>query len=335
MQTTVQVTPDRIMQMAHGFWPAAILSSAAAYDFFTHIAHGRDTSDAIAGAAGTDPRGTRMVLDSLVALELLTKQGGRYALTAETDTFLVRDRRTSIAEMIAEHPPLMWDEWGRLREALKTGRPVRTVDDLGSGGEFFPRLIRMIMSLSLGPADAVAEYLGIGSVLTGARVLDVGAGACAWTIPFARRDPAARITAFDLEPVLRESAKIVREFGVADSFQMQPGDYRTDDLGNDYDVVVFGNVCHIETADSNRQLIASAHRALKAGGRLVIGDMLPNEERTGPAFPVMFAINMFLHCDGDTYTFGEYHTWLLEAGFARAEAYDTHRSHSPVIIATR
>ena len=32
MQTAVQsLTPDRIMQMAHGFWPAAIISSAAAY----------------------------------------------------------------------------------------------------------------------------------------------------------------------------------------------------------------------------------------------------------------------------------------------------------------
>jgi SAM-dependent methyltransferase len=336
MPTTVQITPDRIMQMSHGFWPAAIISSAAAYDFFTHIAHGHDTADAVASAAGTDPRGTRMVLDALVALEFLTKQqDARYALTPESDTFLVRDRRTSIAEMIAGHPPLMWDDWGRLREALKTGRPVRTVDDAESGGEFFPKLIRMIMSLSLGPADAVAEYLGIGSTLTGARILDVGAGACAWTIPFARRDRTAAITAFDLPSVLREAAKIVQEFGVAEPFRMQPGDYRTDEFGRDYDVVIFGNICHIETPDTNRQLFARALRALKSGGRLVIGDMLPNEDRTGPPFPVMFAINMFLHGDGDTYTFNEYRGWLREAGFAGVEPYDTHRSHSPVIIATR
>jgi SAM-dependent methyltransferase len=335
MQKTLQVTPDRIMQMSHGFWPASIISSAAAYDFFTHIAHGRDTAAAVAAAAGTDPRGTRMVLDSLVALEFLTKKNGRYALTPESDAFLVRDRSTSIVEMIAEHPPLMWDDWGRLREALKTGRPVRTVDDVASGGEFFPRLIRMIMSLSLGPADAVAEHLGIGTTLTGTRILDVGAGACAWTIPFARRDRTAGITALDLQPVLDETAKIVQEFGVAESFRLQAGDYRTDEFGSDYDIVVFGNICHIETPETNRRLIARAHRALKARGRLVIGDMLPNDARTGPPFPVMFALNMFLHCDGDTYTFEEYRAWLREAGFTAVESYDTERSHSPVIIATR
>src|SRR5438093_12980267 len=172
MQTTVQVTPDRIMQMAHGFWPAAIISSAAAFDFFTHIAHGHDTADTVASAAGTDPRGTRMVLDALVALEFLTKrQGGRYALTPESDAFLVRDRRTSIVEMIAEHPPLMWEDWGRLREALQTGRPVKTVGDTGSGCEFVPKLIRMIMSPSFGPADAVSEHPGVGTRLTAPETL--------------------------------------------------------------------------------------------------------------------------------------------------------------------
>jgi 2-polyprenyl-3-methyl-5-hydroxy-6-metoxy-1,4-benzoquinol methylase len=336
MQTTVQqMTPDRIMQMAHGFWPAAIISSAAAYDFFTHIAQGRNTVDAIASAAGTDRRGTRMVLDSLVSLEFLTKEDGRYALTPESDAFLVRDRPASILEMVAEHPALMWDDWGKLREALKTGRPVKTVDDTASGNEFFPKLIRMIMSLSLGPADAVAEHLGVGATLKGAAIVDVGAGACAWTIPFARRDRTARITAFDLPAVLHETAKIVREFGVAESFRMQAGDYRTEELGSDYDIAIFGNICHIETPQANRELIARAHRALKPGGRLVIGDMLPNEDRTGPPFPIMFALNMFLHGEGDSYTFGEYRDWLREAGFARAEPYDTHRSHSPVIIATR
>jgi 2-polyprenyl-3-methyl-5-hydroxy-6-metoxy-1,4-benzoquinol methylase len=335
MQTTVQVTPDRIMQVSHGFWPAAIVSSAAAYDFFTHIAHGHTTAATVASAAGTDPRGTRMVLDSLVSLEFLTKKDGRYGLTPDTETFLVSDRQGSIRDMIAQHPTLMWDDWGKLREALKTGRPVSRVDDAGDGGEFFPRLIRMIMSMSLGPADAVAEHFGIGSRLTGARILDIGAGACAWTIPFARRDRTAEIIAFDLQPVLVETAKIVKEFGVADSFRMQAGDYRTDDFGSNYDIIVLGNICHIETADANRQLFARANRALKTGGRLVIGDMLPNEERTGPPFPVMFAVNMFLHGGGDTYTFGEYQSWLRGTGFARVDSYDTKRSHSPVIIATK
>lgn len=336
MTTTVeQVTPDRIMLMTHGFWPAQILSSAAACDFFTHIAHGRQTAEAVANAAGTDPRATRMVLDSLVALEFLRKDAGCYSLAPDAEAFLVRDRPQSVIEMVAEHPPLMWEHWGKLRDSLKSGQPVKRVHETAGGGEFFPKLIRMIMSLSLGPAQVTAEHLGIGTTLKGAAVLDVGAGGCAWSIPFAKRDPAARITAFDLPPVLDESSKIVREFGVSRSFSMQPGDYRKDELGHEYDIIIFGNICHIETSDGNRALIGRAFRALKDGGRLVIGDMVPNEERSGPPFPVMFALNMLLHGEGDTYTFSEYQRWLEEEGFRQAEAFDTRRSHSPVIIATK
>jgi SAM-dependent methyltransferase len=138
-----------------------------------------------------------------------------------------------------------------------------------------------------------------------------------------------------LQSVLNEASKIVGEFGVSQSFRMQPGDYRKDELGAEYDVVIFGNICHIETPDGNRALIGRAFRALKRGGRLVIGDMVPNEDRSGPPFPVMFALNMLLHSGGDTYTFSEYRRWLEEEGFRQAEAFETHRSHSPVIIATR
>jgi hypothetical protein len=63
--------------------------------------------------------------------------------------------------------------------------------------------------------------------------------------------------------------------------------------------------------------------------------MVANEDRTGPPFPVMFALNMLLHSEGDTYTFSEYRRWLEGEGFGRVEAFDTHRSHSPVIIASK
>ena len=43
--------------------------------------------------------------------------------------------------------------------------------------------------------------------------------------------------------------------------------------------------------------------------------MIPNDGRTGPAFPIFFALNMLLNtAKGDTYTLAEYRSWLTEAG---------------------
>ncbi len=334
---TGPLTPDRLMGIAHGFWASQILASAAHYGFFTLISRGKNTADAIASAAGTDPDGTRMVLDSLVALEILRKQEGAYALTPEAEAFLVNGRPGDISPMIADHPQVLWNEWGRLRDALKR-RPKASAEyteDPGAEG-FFARLIRIIMPLALGPADAVAEHLGVGTSRKGLRILDVGAGSGAWTMPFARRDPSAEITAFDLPRVLGETRKIVDETGLGARYRLQAGDLTRDDFGEArYDIAVLGNICHGLTPDQNRDLFTRLHRAIVPGGQLVIADMVPNEQRSGPPFPVLFAVNMYLMTGGDTYTFSEYAAWLAQAGFSHPTAFDTHRSHSPVILATR
>ena len=331
------VTPDRVMSLAHGFWVSQIVGAAAHYRFFTHIARGTRTAAAVAGAAGTDPTGTRMVLDSLVAVDLLRKSGDAYTLAPDADAFLVEGRPGNISDMIAEHPRLLWQEWGQFREALKT-RPAAAAEytENPQAEAFFARLIRVIMPLALGPADAVAEHLGAGTTRRGSRILDVGAGSGAWTMPFARRDQAAEITAFDLPHVIAETRKIVDEAGLGARYHVQAGDLVRDDFGDErYDIAVLGNICHGLTPDQNVDLLRRVHRALKPGGQLVIADMVPNEERTGPPFPVLFAVNMYLMTAGDTYPFSTYKDWLTRTGFSQPRTFDTRRSHSPVVIADR
>ncbi|HEY3883917.1 MAG TPA: methyltransferase dimerization domain-containing protein, partial [Vicinamibacterales bacterium] len=204
------------MSLAHGFWVSQILASAAHYKFFTHISKGADSAEAVAAAAGTDPTGTRTVLDSLTAVNVLRKKDGTYSLAPEADAFLVEGRPADISPMIADHPMLLWQEWGKLRDALKARPGAKTAEyeENPDAEAFFAKLIRVIMPLALAPADAVAEHLGAGTSRKGLRILDVGAGSGAWTMPFARRDTGAEITAFDLPHVIKETQKIVDESGL-------------------------------------------------------------------------------------------------------------------------
>ena len=54
-------------------------------------------------------------------------------------------------------------------------------------------------------------------------------------------------------------------------------------------------------------MIERAHRALRDQGLLLIGEFVPNDERTGPEVPLLFGLNMLVNTPhGDVFTMGEY-----------------------------
>jgi hypothetical protein len=70
-------------------------------------------------------------------------------------------------------------------------------------------------------------------------------------------------------------------------------------------------------------LFRKAHRALKSGGLFVINDFLPNEERTGPTFPLRFSVYTLTHTpSGECWTLSQYGSWLKEAGFGSIRTYN-------------
>src|SRR6202012_2150921 len=109
--------------------------------------------------------------------------------------------------------------------------------------------------------------------------------------------------------------------GVAKRYDFLPGDlHRVAFPSGKFDLALLGHIAHGESEPSVRQIFKRLHAALKPGGRLAIIDMIPNEERTGPPFPLIFALNMLVQPDaGGTYTLNEYKTWLGEAGFSSVE----------------
>jgi hypothetical protein len=60
-----------------------------------------------------------------------------------------------------------------------------------------------------------------------------------------------------------------------------------------------------------------------------------NEDRTGPANAMIFAVNMLVNTDeGDTFTFAEMSGWLREAGFTNVRTIES-PGPSPLLLASR
>ncbi|HVB32947.1 MAG TPA: methyltransferase [Patescibacteria group bacterium] len=326
--------PQRLQQMHFALASERVLAASLELSLFPIIATGKQSAAEIAAAAEASERGTRMLLDALVGFELLTKQNGAYRLTPDAERYLVRGSPDYMGAVYENNA--MWENWSHLTEAVRVGKSPHSASRPEIAQEFFPVLIRTLHIANREPARQLAAWLAGPGEKRAMRVLDIGCGSGVWSLAVAAANPEARVTAFDFPKVLESTRRFVAAESLGDRYEFLAGDFRTFDFpGKQFDLAMLGNIVHGENETQARRLFAQIHRTLGAGGRLAIIDMIPNEERTGPLFPLLFALNMLLHTDeGDTYTLDQYRRWLTEAGFAKVETVDI-ASASPAIVATK
>lgn len=330
-ETTGAVGPESLLQMSFSFGPARVLATALQLRVFSHIASGQGTAQEVAQAAGASERGMRMLLDALVGFQLLGKTGERYELTPLAAQYLVRDEPDYVGGMMESER--FFEAWSHLTDVVRTGKPPHRIEAQEAAEQFFPILVRSLHVVNREPAHRAAQALGAGTSHTGMKVVDVACGSGVWGIAIAEADREAHVTAQDFPGMFETTREYLKRHGVEDRYDFLPGDLKQVDFGVErFDLALLGNIVHSEGERSSRDLFKRLHAGLRPGGRIVIVDMVPNDERTGPPFALLFALNMLINTEeGGTYTMSEYTRWLNDAGFGRVEAVDL-GTHSPLII---
>ncbi|MGH7845168.1 MAG: class I SAM-dependent methyltransferase [Candidatus Binatia bacterium] len=314
-----QLSFHPLLRLLADFGNSRILDAALEYDFFTWIHRGLHTHEEIARAAGTAPRATRIVLDSLIALALVEKREQKYFLPPISQSFLVKDQANYVGDF--RHVALaMWDGLAHLKETLKTGKPLGRMDT-GSELQVWEKLVVGILPIARPVATELCRILKIGEQKRGLKVLDIAGGSSIFGMTILERDPTAHITQIDWANVNAVAKKLNRERGLDGKIRFVDGEFRSAPMEESrYDLVLASNFCRFESPEGNQELFQKALRFLKPGGVFVINDFLPNEERTAPSFALRFSVYTLTHTPaGECYTLSEYSRWLRLAGFKNFE----------------
>jgi ubiquinone/menaquinone biosynthesis C-methylase UbiE len=324
------------MQLTWGYAAPLILEAGLKHGVFDLLDKGARTADEVSEATGTSGRGMRILLDSIVGFAFLTKDSNqRYALTPESAAFLVSNKPGFRGGLVRHTTAHLLPPWMQLTEIVRTGQPAQFVNQQGSGAEFFEEFVEDLFPMSYMAGKRLAEELKLPEASEPKSVLDLATGSGVWGISLAEGSPNVRVTAVDWPGVLSATRRMTERFKLADRFHLVAGDLLEADFGSEHDVATLGHILHSEGAERSRSLLKKTFQALKSGGTIAIAEFVPNDERTGPPLPLLFAVNMLVNTtQGDTFTFAEISSWLRDAGFGDIRQLEA-PAPSPLILATK
>lgn len=314
MSAKIEKEIEALNDEASAFMRSQVLLVANQYGLFTELDGRSMTSDEIALSLGTDPRATRMILDALAGMNYLEKENGAYRNSEISRRLLVAGSPHYQGDSL-RHRYRQWFSWSALRDVMKTGVPPESLTaEYKESDEQRSRDFTLAMSNS---SRIRAERLVASLDVTGVKVLlDLGGGPGTYALALARRYPAVKAVVFDLPEVCPIAREQIEQAGLSDRVSTLSGDFLADDLGEGYDLIFVSNIIHSYSLSDVRKILRKSFDALNPDGRIVVKDFFVGEDRSGPLFSLLFAVNMLVNTRaGDTYTFCEIEQKLSEVGF--------------------
>lgn len=322
---------EKIRELMQGYWQSAILFTAVHYKVFEWLGSKGMGAGILARKARVSERGAATLLDALAVIGLVSKKKGRYFNTALSNQFLIPGSKSYLGDSI-KHYKNLWRLWGNLDEAVATGRGATPPRGHGSAAQT-ENFILAMENTARRRASQVLKLVGAAGV---SKMLDVGGGPATYSIVFAKKNRKLHATVIDQHVPLKIARQFVKEAELQNRITLQEGDYFAIEFGTGYDLVLLSNILHSMSPGRARLMINKSYGALAPGGRIVIHDFLPNEERTGPDWPILFAVNMLVATEsGGTYTYGEIGAWLRSGGFGEIKKMKVEDAGSTVVIAKK
>lgn len=320
---------------------AAVDALAAAIvhlDLFTSLADQPADVVGLARRFELHPRPTDVLCTLLVAQGLVVRDSaGLFGVSDTARAFLVAgspyDARAYYAAM-AEKPGV-----ADFLKVLRTGRPANWPGETGEADwhasmrtSAFAEAFTAAMDCRgrvLAPALAAAVDLAAS-----ARVLDVGGGSGVYSIGLAERFPGLEATILEAPPVDAIARRTIDAAGLAARIDVLAADMFADAWPAGHDVHLFSNVLHDWDEPECRRLLARSASSLAEHGRMLIHDMLLDDDKAGPLWAAEYSVLLSTVTQGRLYSAAEIGRWLAELEFSIVARSPTALGRA-VITATR
>jgi len=312
-----QSRPDtvRLQRISKAFWESAALMSAVELGAFTAIAEGHDTVATAAAAMGITELNAERLLVALTAMELLSRDGDKFANAPDVDRFLVKGKPTYAGPWMLFTKP-RWNGWGELTEHLKVPESGQRL--LGSYDDTFTverarAYHEATYSIGMGAARRFHRQVDLAGRK---KIMDLGGGSGCYCIVAAQTYAEMRAEVLDLPPVVVVTREYIEQNEVADRVIATACDFTRDPLPADADVAIMASNLPQYSRTIVAGVVQRVHDALLPGGEFhLIGEMV-NADGTGPLAPALWGLaEAVSHSTGLAHSESDCVGYLATAGF--------------------
>jgi SAM-dependent methyltransferase len=325
----------RVYEHLISLWAPGAIEAAFDLGIFVQLAEGPSTSTHLARALGTDARATEVLLEGLVAYDILERivTGDGiviYVLPHDNRDALLPEGTFSLAGKIRYDRERAWHAWRNLADAVRSGadcsrgeeqlNQISTAEYLSlvNGINFWAPPVVSILRTALARRGWTADQPK--------SMVDVGCGSGIYSHLMLKEFPALDATGIDVERITSLANAQAARLGVGSRFNAVVGDWNQDCWGQ-FDLVLLVNIFHLQSAESAERLMQRISNSLAPGGLVAIVDHVIDDSTgsssTHNRFFRLFAASMIATGGGGSYTLSEYDGWLEQAGLRRVGLLDT------------
>jgi hypothetical protein len=278
-------TDDRpLWDVVFGVYAYPAIFAAHRLKLFPFLAGGPRKLDEICAGLGLKPRPAETMLAACASVGFLERRDEGFALTPLAEDYLLESSPTYFGGY--------WDlnidnyevwAYAGIEKAILTNSP-----QVPGGEEFFESFeaqaamaqgfTRGMHSLSMGPGQA---WPGAVDLSQHRVLLDIGGGSGAHSIGAVSTWPGLHAIVLDTAPVCEVAGEFVAQYGLGTTIETRAGDM-WDDPFPAADVHFYSNIFHDWPPEKCRFLSEKSFASLPSGGRIVLHEMLYNDDKTGP-----------------------------------------------------
>jgi len=300
---------QKLLDLVTGYQPGVAVTAAYRLGVFSALGRAPRSADDLAAELAVDPSNLAALLEALVGIGLLERDGARYAATPYTVERLGPGGEMGL---VVAKEAVFAGAWSRLDEVVTAGRPV--MEPWRSQLDRNPEQARAFLDA----LDVLARIGGpplheLDELAPGKRVLDVGGGL--GTYARLVSEAGSHVTLVDYPLVASWASEELESIGV-DVIGVDLFDHPSCGVPpGSMDAALVSHLIHDLTEDQAVELLRKVRSAIATGGHVVVNDFAGD---SGPgAFGPLFDVMMRVETGGAAHSGATLESMLAGAGFER------------------